>query len=65
MQVCAYSEIPPERVEERANTLNPSGTSNGWHIVWANDESDPFNNSNKKPTPCADDPARLHYLLSC
>jgi hypothetical protein len=63
MQVCAYGEVPPDRVEERANALNPSGISNGWHIILADDPDD--DGPPKTPVPCADYPARLHYLLSC
>jgi hypothetical protein len=66
MQVCAYGETPPERIEQRANELNPPGSSAPWQIIWGNgDEGDVLNGPNKAPIPCQDDPARLHYLLSC
>jgi len=58
MQVCACGETPPEVIEERANALNPSGVGR-WSIEWGTDEP------HKLPVPCADDPARIHYLLKC
>jgi hypothetical protein len=63
MQVCAYGEVPPDQVEARANALNPSGTSNGWHVIVADDPED--EGPSKAPVACSDDDARLHYLLVC
>lgn len=63
MQVCAYGEVPPQRVEDRANALNPSGTSTGWHIIVVDEPEE--DGPSKAPVRCADDPARVHYLLNC
>lgn len=63
MQVCAYGETPPERVEEAANALNPAGTSGGWHIVL--EDPPDWDGKSIAPVSCADNPERLHYILSC
>lgn len=61
MQVCAYCEVPPETVEQRANALNPPGESYSWRIEWGKDEE----HRDLSPLQCRDDPARIHYMLSC
>jgi hypothetical protein len=61
MQVCAYGEVPPERVQERANELNPAGTSNGWFVI----TEDSTDHPGQGPVPCEQDRARLHWMLNC
>ena len=61
MQVCAYGEVSPERVQERANELNPAGTRNGWFIITEDNED----HGPKGPVQCAQDPARVHWMLNC
>jgi hypothetical protein len=61
MQVCAYGETPPERVEERANQLNPTGISSRWKIVTGEE----LGEENLAPAPCEQFRGRIHYLLSC
>lgn len=65
MQVCAYRETPPGRIEQVANTENPPGTSSPWKIVWGDDPDDDMNDARMAPNQCGSDPARMHYLLSC
>jgi hypothetical protein len=60
MQVCAYGETPPERIEEVANAENPPGTSSAWHLTTEGPDGQDF-----APVPCAENPARLHHMLSC
>lgn len=60
MQVCAYGEVSEEQVEERANTLNPPGTTGRWKITAEGPEG-----SDLLPIQCQDNPARIHYMLSC
>jgi hypothetical protein len=60
MQVCAHGEVPPERVEEVANLENPPGSSAPWSITSKGPEG-----TDLSPVQCLDDPARLHYMLSC
>jgi hypothetical protein len=60
MQVCAYGETPPERIEEVANIENPPGSSAPWRLT-----SEGPDGQDLSPVPCADDPARLHHMLSC
>jgi hypothetical protein len=67
MQVCAHGETPPERIEERANALNPPGTSHPWRLVHGHEpyDGDGPNPANLAPVQCHDDPVRLHWMLSC
>jgi hypothetical protein len=62
MQVCAHGEVPPELIEQRANELIPTGS----RLVWRLTTEHPFEGGPPLlPVQCADDPARLHHMLSC
>lgn len=59
MSVC--TTLPPEKVEERANVENPTGTSTRWSIA-----SEPFRDGAPNPHACERLPGtHRHYLLSC
>jgi hypothetical protein len=60
MQVCAHGECPPELIEQRANELNPPGSSAPWRLSTEGPDGQDLS-----PVQCAQDPARLHHMLSC
>lgn len=65
MQVCAHKDATDDEILEVCNRENPAGTSNGWSGVHR--EADPEDSFWKLPgaVQCADDPDRLHILVSC
>lgn len=62
MQVCAHKDATDEEILAVANQENPSGTSNGWSTI-VREVSEFW--GDKRPVKCADDPERIHYMLSC
>jgi hypothetical protein len=60
MQVCAHGECPPDLIEQRANELNPLGSSAPWRLTIEGPDGQDLS-----PVPCADDSVRLHHMLSC
>lgn len=60
MQVCAVKNAPDDEILAVANSVNPSGTRQGWCEVARTDKDIKL-----KPVRCADDPDRLHFILSC
>lgn len=60
MQVCAHGECPPDLIEQRANELNPTGSSVPWHLTTEGPDGQDLS-----AVPCADNPVRLHHMLSC
>ena len=60
MQVCAHGECPPELIEQRANELNPPGSSSPWRLNTKGPDDQDL-----APVPCVNDPVRLHHMLSC
>lgn len=59
--VCVPKDMPREQVEAIVNIKNPAGTRAGW-IISAESE---FNGGGANPSPCNEDPKRLHYLMAC
>jgi hypothetical protein len=57
MQLCAPPNATDSRLLEVANRENPSGTTWGWTRV--------VRDGGGAPVPCATDPARVHFLVSC
>jgi hypothetical protein len=64
MQVCACKDATDEEILDICNRDNPAGTSNGWSKVCRNTEPEEFWGKTM-PTQCADDPARMHFLVAC
>lgn len=60
MQVCAVADATDEEILAAANSLNPSGTHNGWSEVIRKHENESF-----LPKQCADHSDRIHFLLVC
>ena len=67
MQTCAVMDATDDEILAVCNRDNPSGTSLGWaRVIRASDGEDSmFAGPNTVPVPCADDPARLHFLVVC
>lgn len=59
MQVCAIKDATDDEILAVANTENPSGTELGWTRV-VRDAAEPG-----APVVCAENPARLHFLVVC
>jgi hypothetical protein len=57
MQVCCVPDASDEEILAVCNQENPSGTAGGWTRV--------YRMGINQPTPCADDPARVHVLVAC
>jgi hypothetical protein len=60
MQVCAHGECPPELIEQRANELNPPGTSTPWKLSIEGPDGEDLS-----PVQCQSNSIRLHHMLSC
>lgn len=60
MQVCAEEAATDEEILAVCNRENPSGTSMGWSSVVRVKDA-----MADGPTPCADDPTRIHLLVRC
>jgi len=58
---CAPKDITDEELVKRANEIEPCGTTNGWSHVHRCDEKRPEAN----PVQCADDPNKMHFVISC
>ena len=65
MQVCAVSDATDEEILEVCNRENPSGTSNGWSIVFREIGDAADIGQGALPGPCEDFPERIHYLVVC
>ena len=70
MSVCAVKDATDEEILQVCNLQNPSGTTNGWSEVIRHVEEKPEDEfqifgKNCAPVVCADDPERLHFLVSC
>jgi hypothetical protein len=62
MQVCADKAATTAEIEEIANRENPTGLVSGrWRVVREVDE----HWGDMRPVQCAEDPGRMHYMLSC
>lgn len=61
MSVCVQGNLTRDEIEAEVNQLSPSGTSAGWVISTDTMFADGIH---PMPSPCPDDPARLHYLLN-
>jgi hypothetical protein len=57
MQVCCVPDASDEEILAVCNQENPSGTTRGWTRV--------YRLGINQPTPCADDPQRMHVLVAC
>lgn len=66
MQVCTVADATDEEILRVCNRENMAGISNGLTTVHREDTGDP-NEFGFTPGPvvCADDPDRLHILVSC
>ena len=63
MQVCAVKDATDEEILQVCNSQNPAGTRSGWSKVIRT--SDDHDMPEALPVQCAEDPDRLHYLVSC
>lgn len=61
MIVCVEADVTDQEILDFCNTVNPSGTWNGWSRVVRNDAEYPQRN----PVICADDKSRLHIIVDC
>jgi len=61
MIVCVEKDVTDQEILDFCNTVNPSGTWNGWSRVVRNDAEYPQRN----PVICADDKSRLHIIVDC
>lgn len=59
--VCVPKEMTMDEIENAVNEINPTGISSPWVI--SSDKN--FSDGLPMPTCCNEDPARMHYLLSC
>lgn len=62
MQVCACKDASDDEILNVCNTENPAGTSNGWTCVIRDAERE---GPKCVPAQCADDPERMHFLVTC
>jgi len=60
MRVCVKKDATDEEILEVCNSENPSGTTSGWTTVRRLGTPEVGG-----PIPCADDPSRLHLMVSC
>jgi hypothetical protein len=61
MRVCVEKDATDEEILLVCNRENPSGTTVGWSEVIRDDKDRPDLN----PLVCAEDPNRLHIIVSC
>lgn len=61
MMVCVEADVTDNEILDFCNTVNPSGTSNGWSSVVRNDAEHPRRN----PIVCSEDESRLHIIVDC
>lgn len=60
MQVCAVADATDEEILDVCNSLNASGTSNGWTQV-IRKEGDEW----QTQCACGDYPDRIHFMVNC
>lgn len=54
------TNLPAEKVADRANAENPTGTRTRWEL-----SEDRFKTGEPNPCQCEKDPECKHYLLVC
>lgn len=57
---CAPADMEPAAVAAEVNAQHPTGIDSRWTI-----EAETFASGAPNPSPCHDDAARRHWLLSC
>jgi hypothetical protein len=67
MQVCAVEDATDVEILDVCNNGNPAGTTNGWSRVIRKEEDygDASEGSDVIPVDCAENPGRIHYLVTC
>jgi len=60
VSACVGKDVPIAEIEATANSEWPTGLDHGWTKANA-----PFKTGEPNPSPCPNDPLRLHYLLEC
>jgi len=59
--VCAPAGMEREVLESLINEEHPTEISSQWTVS----KEETFSGGQKNPSPCDQDPARLHYLMEC
>jgi hypothetical protein len=58
VQACAPAHLSDEEIAESVNRQNPTGIASRWSVC------DPGHGDARR-VACADDPSRVHVVLSC